>query len=244
MTDKVVATASVEEAGGMDRMYVDGTYKNLNPDWHTEDSEWKATQIVRMTERNKLAVSRVAEIGCGAGEILRQLSLKWHEVQFFGYELSPDALGLCAARRSDRIHFFQEDVLKSGETFDLMLCIDVLEHIDDYMGFLRGLRESATLKIIHIPLDIYVLSVLRKTMMSTRKWVGHLHYFTKETALATLQDCGYTVLDHFYTKSFDGAPSKSIEARLMRLPRRTLSAVAPDFAQTWLGGCSLLVLAR
>lgn len=32
-----------------------------------------------------------------------------------------------------------------------------------------------------------------------RRSVGHIHYFTKETALALLEDTGYRVIDHGYT---------------------------------------------
>ena len=32
--------------------------------------------------------------------------------------------------------------------------------------------------------------------MSVRAKVGHIHYFTLETALATLTDAGYTVRGH------------------------------------------------
>lgn len=197
-----------------------------------------------MLRRHELHPSSVAEVGCGAGEILRQLALHQPDTTYLGFELSPQAYHLCQQRRSERVEFVLEDISLSARTFDLTLCIDVFEHVDDYLGFLRSLKRTGTYKVFHIPLDIYVLSVLRKTMMATRKYVGHLHYFTKATALATLQDTGYEVVDHFYTKSFDGAPSNSIEAKLLRLPRRFLSKLAPELTQTWIGGNSLLVLAR
>lgn len=225
-------------------IYENGDYLANNPTWHAEDSPWKADQILNMLRRNNLHPNSVAEVGCGAGEVLFQLAEDMPETQFTGFELSPDAFQICQQRESDRIHFVQADLNAHASAYEISLCIDVLEHVDDYLGFLRAFRRTAIHKVFHIPLDVYVLSVLRKTMMATRKYVGHLHYFTKHTALATLQDTGYEVLDYCYTNSFDGAPSNSIEARLLRLPRRWLSRVAPETTQTWIGGCSLLVLAR
>lgn len=224
--------------------YLDGTYLDLNKSWHIEDSPWKAQQILRMMRRSGVEPKTIAEAGCGAGEILRQLSLALPQAEFDGFELSPDAFQLCQQRSNERLHFHLADASRCGRKFDLCLCIDVFEHVEDYMGFLRALREVAGFKIFHIPLDTYVLSVLRKTPMATRKWVGHLHYFTPETAVATLVDCGYDVLDQFFTKSFDGAPSYSLENRLLRIPRRMFSSISPRMTQTWLGGHSLLVLAR
>lgn len=225
-------------------IYQDGSYLARNQSWHVEDSPWKAAQVAQILARNKIQPRTVAEVGCGAGEILRQLSITLPQSTFYGFELSPQAFELCQQRVSDRVRFYLADVTLSEQSFDVALCIDVFEHVDDYLGFLRSFRRVATDKVFHIPLDIYVLSVLRKTMMATRKYVGHLHYFTKATALATLQDTGYQIIDHYYTKSFAAAPSNSTEARLLRLPRRLLSAIAPEVTQTWLGGHSLLVLAR
>jgi tRNA G46 methylase TrmB len=69
-------------------IYNDGQYLDANPSWHVEDSPWKAGQIQKMIERNKLQFSSMAEIGCGAGEILRQLQLLYPSCQYHGYEIS------------------------------------------------------------------------------------------------------------------------------------------------------------
>ena len=79
------------------------------------------------------------------------------------------------------------------------MAIDVFEHVEDYFGFLRKLREKAEYKIFHIPLDLSVQTVLRSSpIIKGRKSVGHIHYFTKETALETLKDTGYEIIDYFY----------------------------------------------
>ena len=35
-------------------LYSDGTYSNNNPNWHSEDSEWKSKEIFTMIEKNSL----------------------------------------------------------------------------------------------------------------------------------------------------------------------------------------------
>ena len=80
--------------------------------------------------------------------------------------------------------------------------------------------------------------------MGLRRDVGHLHYFFKQTALATLEDCGYTVIDHAYTASRLELPNQALSSRIMRLPRRAMYKVDQDFAVRLLGGYSLLVLAE
>ena len=53
--------------------YSEGGYLANHPNWHTEDAGWKAGNIYRMITRNSLQPQSVAEVGCGAGEILKQL---------------------------------------------------------------------------------------------------------------------------------------------------------------------------
>jgi len=54
-------------------LYLDGEYIAKNPEWHVEESPWKARQILRMLRKNHLAPKTVCDVGCGAGEVLRQL---------------------------------------------------------------------------------------------------------------------------------------------------------------------------
>lgn len=51
----------------------DSEYAPKKTTWHTEDSPWKATQIMKMMSRNNLQAKIICEIVCGAGEILNQL---------------------------------------------------------------------------------------------------------------------------------------------------------------------------
>lgn len=242
MTEKIAEKMTENH----DSIYQTGEYVAKNPTYHVEDSAWKAGQILKMIARHKLAPRTVCEVGCGAGEILKQLqSALPLDTDFFGYEISPQAFALCQERKNEHLRFFRTDLL-AGPTppFDLLLCIDVFEHVEDYPGFLRELRSRAALKIFHIPLDLSVQSVLRgKPILRLRAQAGHLHYFTKETALAALHDAGYSVVDWFYTPGAIANP-RSATARLATWPRKLLSAVHQDLTVRILGGYSLLVLAK
>ncbi len=227
--------------------YNDGDYLQKNQTWHVEDSPWKAEQINKIASRNNLAVENVCEVGCGAGEILKQLSQKprFDGAKFVGYEVSQDAFELCKERESESVSFKLSDILLEKEVnYDLLLCIDVFEHVDNYMAFLKNIRPKAEYKIFHIPLDLSVNSLLRNRLIYSRNSVGHLHYFTPDTALASLQDCGYEIVDSMYTPSFADLPPKTLKAKMAKLPRQLLYKISPKLMTTLLGGCSLMVLAK
>lgn len=228
-------------------MYTEGDYLEKNPTWHEEDSAWKAQHILRMVNRNKLAPETVCEVGCGAGEILNQLYQQMPDnVIFTGYDISPQAHALARQKEQERLHFLLKDLLDEKDVlFDLLLVIDVFEHVEDYIGFLKGIRTKAKYKIFHIPLDISVQRVLlSKPILKRRREIGHIHYFTKETALATLEDTGYEIMDHFYTAgSLDLAASSFIYS-IGRWPLKIASKINQDLTVRILGGHSLMVLTK
>jgi len=231
----------------METIYTDGTYLRNNPDWHVDDSPWKAKHVARMLDRHGIVPQTVCEIGCGAGEILRSLSTHLEpSTRFFGYEISPNAYKICSQKANERFTFRLANLLdETNVRFDLVMAMDVFEHVEDYFGFLRKLRDKAQYKIFHIPLELSAQEVLRgKPLLNARRNVGHIHHFSKETALATLEDCGYTVLDHFYTSGRTDLGGLGWKSQLMRLPRQALYKVNQDAAVRTLGGYSLLALAR
>lgn len=231
----------------MTEIYADGGYLKNNPAWHAEDSPWKASQILRMLKRNDLQPATVCEVGCGAGEILRLLTEAMPgTTQFCGYDISPQAFELASHKVNSQLRFFLGDMLAADTPqFDVVAAIDVFEHVEDVFGFLRRLRSKGEYKLFHIPLDLSAQSVLRGSgLMRARDVAGHLHYFTKDTALATLRDSGYTIVDWFYTHSGSDRPGKGAGAMLLRWPRRLCFSVQPDFTARLLGGFSLMVLAR
>jgi cyclopropane fatty-acyl-phospholipid synthase-like methyltransferase len=230
----------------MHEMYVTDAYEKNNPTWHEEDSPWKARQIEKMIIRNGLTPRNICEIGCGTGDILLHLEKAIPDVPLVGYEIAPQAFNRAVLKETARTRFYLQDMLAVEQApFDLVLAIDVIEHVEDYLGFLKKLRPTGRYKIFHIPLDLSVQSVARSwPILGLRKGVGHIHYFYKQTALAALEDCGYHILDHVYTASRLELPNQALSSRLMRLPRRALFAVNPDLAVRVLGGYSLLVLAE
>jgi len=122
--------------------------------------------------------------------------------------------------------------------------MDVIEHVDDYMGFLGGLCPRATYKIFHIPLDLSAQTVFRgKPIARQRSVHGHIHYFTKDTALATLRHTDYEIVDWIYTGS-GVEKAYGFANWLAKYPRILLKRLTPDLSVRVLGGYDLLVLAK
>jgi cyclopropane fatty-acyl-phospholipid synthase-like methyltransferase len=235
--------ASLKTTGqALDRnVYVDGAYFEKNPLWHIDESPFKVRQILRMLEKNQLHPITICEVGCGAGEVLKLLQERMDATcRFWGYDISPHALELCRGRANSRLQFKLADIGQEEDTFfDLMLVLDVIEHVEDYFGFLSRIRARSELKLFHIPLDLSVQAVIRKRgLLKRREKFKHIQYFTKEIALETLKDVGYELLDYFFTPRCIELGDELIQ-EIARLPRKICFAIHQDLTVRILGGLQL-----
>lgn len=229
----------------IENIYTDenATYLQHNPDWHISDSAWKAMQIIRMLQNHRFPVNKICEVGCGAGEILNQLYQKLDkQINFYGYEIAPPAFNLCKTREKERLAYFNQNPFESGDHFDLLLAMDVLEHVEDNYSFIKNCGKIAKYKLYHIPLELSVISIWRNMPIKAYNNNGHLHFYTKDTALAMLKQAGQRIIDYKYTAGALEAPKRKWRTKILRVPRRALYDFDKDFCVRFFGGFSLLVL--
>jgi SAM-dependent methyltransferase len=234
---------------GVDRdIYSNGQYRLTNPEWHVGDSPFKASQVVAIARRNGLSPRSIADIGCGAGEVLRRVVDAFPGSEGTGFEPSPDAATSWPAP-TDRLRYVLGGVEEArGQAFDLTMVLDVFEHVDDYMGFLRTLHGLSGHFLLNIPLDMHVLGLLVDHQVVARRQCGHLHYFSVATARATLQDTGFEIVDDQLAPGFAGTDPvvrrRSNYLRALHPLRSALYRVSPAATARLIGGVSLYVLAR
>ncbi len=231
-------------AASQSEMYTSGEYIKKHPTWHSEDSQWKAEQILKMVNDHTLMPHTICEVGCGAGEILRQLQANMAaDCTFVGYEISPQAFEICEERANKRLRFELKDFTQETDiSFDLLLFVDVIEHIEDYLGFLRNVKTKGQYKIFKIPLEFTSISAATGYPRGSWDTLGHIHYFTKDTALQSLKDAGYTVIDHFYAREFNYSLSR--DSLILNLLRKAAFSLYADLSVRLLGGCPLIILAE
>jgi hypothetical protein len=225
-------TRSTPEYVKLDRSFLKGLIGKFNP------------------SRGDLVFSKTGEVlGVMANSsyclMLRKFSFE-ATVQFTGYDISEQALGMCRLKEKKNLHFILGDFPEEGARFDLVLAIDVLEHVEDYMGFLRNLQSRGIHKIFRIPLNLSVQSVLCKSrpILQVRESYGHLHYFTKETALATLEDTGYKIMDSFHTYSPISTETLGWKRSLLKSIKKAFFTLDREWVARLLDGFSLMVLAE
>ena len=223
-------------------IYKDGTYASNNPSFGDDNSAWKVENALKAISLWNIPHDRIAEVGCGGGAIIRDISEALNASQAVGYEPMPEAYAVAKSRETETLKYLNQTVDQTTKDhYDLTICFDVFEHVEDCFSFIRDLTGISDRILFHIPLDLNVQMVARMSpLMRVRKEVGHIHYFSKDTAIATLEECGLNIEGWFYTFGGDGTYAGKIY-RMLKWPRKIAYAINRDLAVRWLGGWSLMV---
>lgn len=230
----------------MTTRYADGRYLAENPRWHAEDAPHKADAVLRLIDRLGWSPATVIDVGCGTGDVLAALRRRLDAtgragVTLAGWDPSPDAA--TRWRRADRVALHAGEAAQAGAHADLVLALDVSEHVDDDVAFLASLRRVAPRVILRMPLDDSLLDTLRPARkLAARARYGHVHAYTRARALARVTEAGWSVVGTAY----DRVPPTTDTARqvLVDAVRRLVTRAAPDLAVDLLGGWSLMVAAE
>jgi SAM-dependent methyltransferase len=224
--------------------YTDGKYYENHPTWDLEHAPFKARHVFEMIAKNNLNGRRIADVGCGNGGVLAELKKKLPNSSMFGFDISPQAIEMGKNLHGKTVSLFCENPMAKQDTYDIVLGMDVIEHVEDIFGFLRNVRSLGEYKIFHIPLELNLRWQISANMYTNaNKSNGHIHFFNVEIALATLKWAGYEIIDSALTPhAIELAISK--KAKIAAIPRRILALFNEQFANKVLGGWSLLVLAK
>lgn len=151
--------------------------------------------------------ARVLEVGCGSGATLAWLKASGRVGTTVGIELAAEAAAQ-ARGNVDELHVGDAQVLLAGRAFepaslDLVLCLDVLEHLVDPWAFvarLPALMKPGALLIASLPNVRHLQVVLPLLLQGRWRYANdglldrtHLRFFTRESALALLSQEGLQV---------------------------------------------------
>lgn len=227
-------------------IYNDHTYLTNNPTWHEEDAIFKADRIERILRKHPIKFESVCEVGCGSGEILVQLQKRFPDAhKWIGYDISSDAIAIAERKSNENLTFELKDIqLVAKEiNYDLMLIIDVIEHLDNYFNFLDSIVEKSRYFVFHIPLDMCLWSLMREgILIESKKRVGHIHNFTEDFIKSILNDHGFKIIGQIYTEPI--AKVHSFKQQIVNVMRNILDMINPWLCSKTLGGYSIMLLAE
>lgn len=149
------------------------------------------------------------DAGCGVGTLLADMHLHFPEVELSGVEYSSKGVSI-ARRRNPYASIRQMDLSQTAlpQKFDLVTCIDVLEHIADDVSVLNNLHRMTA---HHFLLVVPIGPLFEQEKIN----VGHVHGYSRKELKEKLSKAGFRVIKEMAW----GFPFYTIYRRLiMNLP--------------------------
>ncbi len=149
---------------------------------------------------------RVLEVGFGEGFFLEWFHQRGWQVH--GVDFTDDGLNAFFPKLRDRVQIgdafgLLDEVISRGETFDLVACNNVIEHVVDPLGLLQRLRRivapGGLLRLV-APNDGSWLQteIVNRGLAKPEFWVAapdHLNYFNAVTFPKVMEANGWSVSD-------------------------------------------------
>jgi SAM-dependent methyltransferase len=157
------------------------------------------------------AAARVLDAGCGSGRTLDELRA-YGDV--CGVDLSADAVASTRRRGHDVLEGPVEALPFASQAFDLVTCLDVVEHTPDDRVTLRELRRVAR------PGGHIVVTVPAHPLL----WSAHdelnMHYrrYTRRSLKAATRDAGLELVRETYFNGILLAPATAVRFAQRRRP--------------------------
>lgn len=194
----------------MEDIYKNHTYIENNPNLHAEDSEFKYQNIITFLGSIKVEDKKIKilDIGGGAG-VIGKLVLDFFQsrkikVSFHSLDLSTKMLEIQKLNNPSIEKLMNIEIEKCLEKdYDLILMIDVIEHIqkkDETAEFLNTISKYI---IYNIPIEINLFDYLKnitllfKYYKNQKKVLGHVHFFTYKKAQDFLKTHHEIVTSYF-----------------------------------------------
>jgi ubiquinone/menaquinone biosynthesis C-methylase UbiE len=249
-------------------LYTTDRYIAQNPTLHGEDTAWKLGLVLPLVDAFAKRVGKrtvtVLDVGGGAGLLLKAIAghlarrhgLKCRQLAL---DLSPGMLDLQARNNPDLERTILGDAtqipLADGEV-DLVLMLDVIEHVPEPAKSHAELRRVAGHVLYKIPLEdnvlVAVLDRIRGGSIRAElvRTLGHVNSytirrFTAEVARHVGKVVKREVGDVFsyYLSSPDYRPTLSRRQLLVNRVGAVLYRVAPSAAARLLGGSAAFLVA-
>jgi len=124
-------------------------------EWRKKAAYYKAKNIVELS-RN-IQFDSVLEVGSGEGSILYWLSQMGLSNNLNGLEISESGIELTKSKQIEHLRSIQlfdgYKIPFDDDTFDLLICSHVMEHVEYERVLLREIKRVSKYQIFEVPID-------------------------------------------------------------------------------------------
>jgi SAM-dependent methyltransferase len=182
-------------SGFYDSAYARGGERHAR--WRELGARGKADHVESLCGSAGLASRSVAEIGCGDGALLAELSSRDFGESLAGFDISEAAIDLTRTRAIPRVAslvvFDGVHLPSADRAFDLAILSHVLEHLEGPGRLLREVARVARAVIVEVPLERNA-SAVRASKRDAAQKIGHIQTLDRAAVGAMVEDAGLRVV--------------------------------------------------
>ena len=139
--------------------------------------------------KNKERVTTICEVGCGEGELLKILHKHFPKAKLYACDLAPNEVAKAKRNTKElKVTFTEQNAeslhIYADQQFDLVVCCEVLEHLDQPKKGLAELKRIGRTGIVSVPLEPLwrILNLLRlKYVNHLGNTPGHLNHWSTDS---------------------------------------------------------------
>jgi hypothetical protein len=197
------------------------------------------TILEGMPELRDLNIKSAVDFGCGYGKVLHDFYNKMKLDKAYGFDVSENGINYAQqnyATSSLQFHKLSTfdisentQFIKSivGSGVDVILLVDMLEHIPDCINFMIYLSKMTKYFIVLLPIEENMINnyFVRKIYPSTKQYNGHLREFNANSVYYFIRKIGLTPIAegiHIYDFRDSYPPQPPTPLSLRLIARKTL----------------------
>lgn len=183
--------------------YKSGAYADQHDSWHIEDGPGKALDvwdgcedaIADLVRQQKTRIA-ICEVGCGTGVVLRSIRAlvknKYPDltIDTVGVDIADYALDI-GRREFPENRFISGDFLGLQEEFDIILFLDVLEHLENPFAFMKHAEKLSAYMVVRQPLQGNIGLFTKNLYAFAMDHWGHIQFFNFHNFQAIAAFCGW-----------------------------------------------------
>jgi SAM-dependent methyltransferase len=167
-------------------------------DYERQASRWKWREMERLIRTASRTPRSILEFGCGSGEMLELAGQAFPDAVLHGIDLSERMVAMAGARLPRaRLQAGGIERLESrSERVDLVLAVDILEHLPDPARAMRALGLAGRDVALKIPLEKRVIRLgwRRQKPGPEHHIAGHLHFWTLGQSRSLIRQGGLRIV--------------------------------------------------
>ncbi len=177
-------------------------YLKLNKDLHDSDFHTKSSAVLSILPKG-FKPDSIIDIACGSGKILIEIAKRLGSKDVVGVDISRKIIDI--ARQNDSegvVEWLPLSIFDYQRTgFDLVLAIDIVEHVENDKELLDRILSLGKLAVIKVPIEDNPINrfIMWATCKKIDPWketerkYGHIHHYSLKSFIQLLEASGASV---------------------------------------------------